>query len=486
MHLSFTHSVAIKKLENDVELLLSYGKINDALCLINRFVEKIFRDSIYGARILASKELDMLCIKIGRQNLSNLRQLKNNSIKKDSSHSKIVYIVSRLQQSGGHSRLLLDFIRAQPGSDHLILSTRVGGRTDDEFIGQLSLISDSVETLFAPIGNLQARLSWLQSILISCGPRHIHLLNHHQDSVAVSAMIPELEIEGSFHHHGDHHLCLGVHLDHINHIDFHPKGYHCCRKVLGISNRYLPFCIEDQPNYSYECRDRKSPLLTSATVARFNKIEVPYHTNYLDVIPEILKATGGRHVHIGKLTPLALRRIRKGMRKHDIPKDRFIYIKWSTNIWKSLNEFGVDIYITSFPFGGGLTLIEVMGAGIPIILHQDASLTFLGGAEMVYPDAFRWSDSKELIKHLENLRLDDLRSESRLSRLRYEKFHKFEILKNYFQNYDSFKPIIPPSSIGFFPESQKFFANAARAELNFFQFTYYALRIIRNFFNTRF
>lgn len=484
--MSFTTSIAIKKLEADVERLLSHGKINAALCLINRFVDKNFIDSIYGASILSSKELDLLCLKIGRQNLSNLRELKEKLIKKNNSHSKVVYIVSRLQQSGGHSRLLLDFIRAQPGSDHLILSTRVGGRTDDEFVAQLSLISDRVEIFFAPIGNLQERLSWLQNMLISHAPMHIHLLNHHQDSVAVSAMVPELGIGGSFHHHGDHHLCLGVHLSHLNHIDFHPAGYHFCREVLGIRNRYLPFCIEDQPNHSYERREKKSFLLTTASVARSNKIEVPYHTNYLDVVPEILKTTGGRHVHIGKLTPLALRRLHKGMRERNVSEDCLIYISWSANIWKSLNELGVDVYVSSFPFGGGLTLIEVMGAGIPVILHQDACLRFLGGAELVYPEAFKWSDSRELIKHLANLKLDDLRSESRLSRLRYEQFHKFKTMNNYFQDCDSFNPVIPPSSINLSREGQELCANPARAGWNFFQIAYRALRVIRNFFNTRF
>ncbi|MBT8565422.1 hypothetical protein G6709_03855 [Polynucleobacter paneuropaeus] len=484
MNLNFTNSAAIKRLEAEVNQRLSHGHINSALLLINRFVENFFNSSIYESSILSSREIDSLCLKIGRQNLMGLEWQKNSQFKSGNLRPKIIYIVSRLQRSGGHSRLILDFIRAQPECDHLIVSTRVGGRTDDEFISQISLIGERANILFAPRGNLQSRLSWLQNMLLSHMPNHVHLFNNHNDSVAVSAMVPEIFVKGSFHHHGDHHLCLGVHFDHLDHIDFHPGGYHFCRNVLGINNRYLPLTIEDQPIFSYERRNRGGLALTTATVARSNKIEIPYHVNYLDVIPEVLKKTGGRHIHIGRLSPLALYRIRREMRKRGISRDRLVYIGWSKNVWKSLIELGVDVYVASFPFGGGLTLVEVMGAGIPIILHQHSFSRVLGGDGLVYPEAFRWTNPEALINHLANLDVERLKSESRLSRLRYEHFHKFEILRSYFQDPQSFKidtPLLPMKLIPAFHELD---VNPECVGFNFFHTIYCRLRGIRNFFNT--
>ena len=43
--------------------------------------------------------------------------------------------------------------------------------------------------------------------------------------------------------------------------------------------------------------------------------------------------------------------------------ERFIYMPWVPSVWKTLHDCRVDLYIASFPYGGGLTLIEAMGAG---------------------------------------------------------------------------------------------------------------------------
>ncbi|MBT8552482.1 hypothetical protein G6683_01860 [Polynucleobacter paneuropaeus] len=434
-----------------VEKAILNGQLNSALNSLHNFVDRIFANTNFTARVFGSCELDRLCLKIGSQNLTDLRRPSNDSLIRSGGQVEVIYLVSCLHASGGHSRLVLDFIRAQPGKDHLILSTGVGGRVDKEFLAQLNAVDPNARFISAPRGNLLSRLTWLQNMLLSHAPEHVHLLNHHQDSVAVAAIVPELGFKGSFHHHGDHHFSLGVFLEHLTHVDFHPMGYHFCRKTLGVNNTYLPLTFKVQKPDFAAAGEENSWKLTTATVARSNKVEIPYHVNYADVVPKILKATGGKHVHIGKLSQWTLWKIRRGMRELGVPSDRLVYIDHSSSVWKSMQDNCVDIYISSFPYGAGLTLVEVMGAGIPVIMHHHINSRVLSGLELAYPEAFFWKYSEELISHLVNLDRSSVEFERLLSRRHYEKFHRPEILSNYFSNPFSFKVEVPSLSEKFIP-----------------------------------
>jgi len=57
-------------------------------------------------------------------------------------------------------------------------------------------------------GSYLQRLTWLKKRLLEIQVENNYLFNHHQDSVAVSDIVPEMGLKTSFYHHGDHHLCL--------------------------------------------------------------------------------------------------------------------------------------------------------------------------------------------------------------------------------------------------------------------------------------
>ena len=464
-------SGSLRALIGRVENAIDQGQINFSLRIIHDFVERIVTEPLCTSLVFASRDLDKLCMQIGRRNLSCLGERQEEPWPRRTSRPRIAYVVSRLQRSGGHSRLVQDFIRAQPEKEHLILSTGIGGPSDEDYLSKEFADDDSVRFMAAPHMDLQSRLTWLQRMLVGSQPEHVYLLNHHQDSVAVAALVPQLGLIGSFLHHGDHHLCLGVHLEHLTHVDLHPMGYHYCRNELGIDNRYLPLTFEDKHFVPLQTEFVNGGHLTTATAARSNKVEIPYYVSYLDTIPRVLKATGGRHIHIGKLTPWALSRMRVQMRKYGIPEDRLIYIEWTSSVWKSLQEHEVDVYIASFPYGAGLTLIEAMGAGVPVIMHQHMYSRVLSGLELAYPDAFRWADPELLLSHLAALEPERLEREKRLSRQRYKTFHRPEILSAYLCNPDSMKLPIPPLTSEFNPRYDEW-AAWAESQLSFSRLVY--------------
>lgn len=451
MNSSFPNSVY--SLISEADIVLSRGGINQALSIVYNFVERIITEPLCTGQVFASRELDRLCLRIGQQNLVRIGQrVQDSYCMAWPVESCIVYIVSRLQNSGGHLRLIRDFIQAQPMSKkQVILATGIGGSSDENYLAKVFAGNQNVLFLAAPRENFQSRLTWLQLMLATGKPEHVYLFNHHQDSIAVAALVPKLGLNASFCHHGDHHLCLGVYLDHLVHLDLHPMGYHYCRDELGIDNRYLPLTFEDHGYVPVRTAFASGGSLTTATVARSNKVEIPYYVSYLELIPQVLKVTGGRHLHIGRLTPWAIRRMRSKMRELGVSQDRLIYIDWTASVWKSLQEHEVDIYLASFPYGAGLTLIEAMGAGIPVIMHRHMYSRVLSGLELAYPEAFHWADPNALLEHLGAVEPTELWEEGLIARHWYETYHRPEILRAYLRDPASSNLPVPPLATDFEP-----------------------------------
>ena len=414
---------SIRSLSESVSHLTDKGDVDQALRLIHDFVEHIITEPLCTSQIFGSKMLDDLCQRIGKANLTEIKRDIADTSCSQQDQPVFIYIVTKLQKVGGHTRVIEEFIKAQPGGQHVILSTEMDGRSDVDYL--MKGLAQQANIIFeqVPKVNYQQRLTWIQKRLLKIHPKRVYLFNHHQDSVAVAAIQPELKLDASFYHHGDHHLCLGVYLSHLEHIDPHPMGYHNCRDVLGIDNTYIPLTADDKGDRPADWLFLHDGVLTTCTAAKSNKIEIPYFVSYLDLVPKLLKATGGRHIHIGRLTPWALFKIWCGLKRYGIQPGRFIYTPWVASVWKALHDFRVDLYVASFPYGGGLTLIEAMGAGIPVALHRHFFSRILSGIDLAYPGVVSWRYPEELLNYCTSLTQGDLEEAGRLGRMQYEKFH---------------------------------------------------------------
>jgi hypothetical protein len=423
---------SVAEFENEIGVQIDQGNLDAALRKIRRVVDQIYSEPINTARVFGSKLLDELCQRIGAANWCRLQQEASSrpNVGKDADEPRtVVYVASRLYASGGHTAALADVIRLSPPARSVILVTGVAGATDHAAVQRRFESISNACFEYAPRGSYVEKLSWLQKRLMALSPESVWLFNHYQDSVAVAAVQPNAGYRLRYYHHGDHHLCLGVYLGYAEHIDMHPMGYHNCREKLGIKgSRYLPLVAKDLGIRPAAMSYLSGPGPTTCTAASADKLEMPYPFRYVDVVPELLRTSGGKHIHIGRLTPLALSRIRNGLRRLGIPRSAFVHIPYVPSVWKALHEYRVDLYVTSFPYGGARTLVEVMGAGVPVALHVHHSSRLLCTYDMAYEETLKWRSPQELYKIVLSIDAEELQRQGRLARRRYEEQFREEML----------------------------------------------------------
>jgi hypothetical protein len=409
------------------------GDLNSALRrIIDLVMQVIFHPSSAG-RVFSSPELDRLCALIGTTAREQAETARVSSDVPREDH--VVYLVTMLAKAGGHTRVLADLIAAERATRHTILVSGVHESTDVRDLAALFRES-AVAIDLAPSGDLLSRLLWVQHRLAQIRPSRTYLLNHNYDAVLIAAAQPDLVGKLVYIHHGDHTLALGVHIPHARHVDFHALGFYQCREQEGVeANVVWPLVVADQ-GHRLNSPFLKRGHLTTCTSGRPEKFEslqgfdlVPYLYRYADTVPSIIRASGGTHIHIGELPDPMLERIRAGLAAAGVPPERFVYIEYVPSLWRALLELGVDVYIGSFPFGGGRTIVEAMGAGLPLIVHANYCSTFLSSETHVYDGAMIWRQPSELAAFLSKLHLSQLTEHAHRSRAFYEAHHRPELLR---------------------------------------------------------
>lgn len=424
-----------------IESLISAGKINKALRQIQWAVLKITTDNRYTAVKFDSPELDLQCERIGKYLAPKV--LRSGSLPLNSRKHTVVIVCSRLQASGGHTRVIEDFIRQFPNKDTLLLVTEVPGRSDRKHVGErMSALGATVE--WSGRGNLEKRLLWLQGRLLAADPDDVYLFNHHEDGVAVSAMQILNEAKIHFYHHGDHHLCLGLHIRGAEHIDIHAFGYNNCKNNLGIElNTYMPLVTEDRGPRPQSLGFISGGKLITCTAAGKNKVEIKHAgISYVEVIPKLLSSTKGRHIHIGKLSWLARFRIWRSLQRAGVDLSSFVYIPWVQSVWDALHQHNVDLYLSSFPVTGGRTLIEAMGSGTPVVLYNNQKSRLLSGVDLVYSTAFIWSEVSDLLNYIPKITREKLAIESKVAREHFLRHYHDKLLNKGLNQHVSHVP--PP------------------------------------------
>lgn len=419
--MSFSRVNISQDFRAEIDRLIHARELEAALQYVEHIVERVFCEPLNTAQIFGDRLLDSACQEIGR--LSLLECTAPSDTGDGRPRGGAVFIASRLQVSGGHSAVLADIASRTPGPVTIVL-TGVVGPTHLSAVRHAFRDAPALEFICVPAGGRLQKLQWLQACLRDICPDAVWLANHHQDSVAVAAVQPDQGYVLKYVHHGDHHLCLGVLLSFGEHYDLHAMGFWNCRDVLRQKeNKYLPLIVADPGASAVPTRAASSAEIVSCTAAGKNKIEHAYWPDYAEVIAALLEKTGGKHIHVGRLSWFYRWKIRRAMARKNVPLCALEFVSYVPSVARFLQERQVNLYLASFPYAGARTAVEAMAAGVAIAGHDHSGKRFLGAVDMLPPGSCIWSTPDQLLAFLSENDLVSLYRRGCQARQHYEKYH---------------------------------------------------------------
>lgn len=404
-----------KNIENKIKL----NKINYSLNSIASKISHITTDPSCTSVAYGSERIDQLCNIIGEKNLKkNNITINNNFEKKDINY----YIATKVLNSGGHSKIIGNLINAKPNEKHCILLTGIRGKSDvDFFEKEICENNKNLKVLKVPHNRFDKKLTWIQKHLSKENPKKVYVFNDHNDSVAISSLSKSMNLACYFYHHADHKFCLGVFSNHFHHVHLNNYIYNNYKDVFNKNNYYVP-CSAKDFGFKNVSENNNDKLITCSVGGR-NKIEEDYSYDYLKTIIKVLKITEGKHIHIGKLSPLGFLKINYLLLINNIDFKKFIYYKWTESVWKKFHDEKVDLFIAPFPIVGGLTLIEALGSGTPIACHKNLYFRNLSGVDIINKESFFWENDTELFNFVKNVSRKTLIDMSSQGRDFYVKYY---------------------------------------------------------------
>ncbi|PJI42258.1 hypothetical protein [Ferrovibrio sp.] len=367
--------------------------------------------------------LDALCLEVGRQFAVHAKLAP---IVPDTS-APIVYLATAIHEFGGHTRVMIDYIRRQPDRKHVLLLTGLGINMAVPPVQ--SLLDRELRGIdFTWYRNSQIRhdesLRWLMQQLQNIRPETVYLFGHPYDPVIPAATALLQKTNTYFNHHSDACFSLGAVLPVTAHIDQTPMVHHLlCRHTPQINPVYVPMTAATPARREASAFLPEGAVRTAACGSAAKFTDQSYAYRYADVLPQIMAQTGGEHVHIGALPAEAIAQIHAAMDRQSIPRERFRHIAHVESLAAALCDLKVDLYVASFPTSGGKAVIEAMATGIPVLYHVNYQSRFACVADMVYPEAFRWSDLESLTAALQAADRAALSRHSNLSRAHFDLYY---------------------------------------------------------------
>lgn len=349
-----------------------------------------------GSRPAIIPELDKLCQAIGSRIVESLTP--HSATGRERKRKRHVVLASEAYGVGGHTRVVEDIALCLGAPDVLVVVTDLY----DRYRHAEELVKVDVDVAVLSRGDELAKLEELISLLGRVRPENIFHLGHPSDVIATAALQPALVTNGLFFiHHADHGFALGAAAEGVCHIDLHPRGCFTCRQEFGLDSRYLPLsaAAAEGPRLG----SRKGGFVSASSASTPTKMKpVAGMPGFWQAVVDIVKTTGGIHYHIGPLSEDHLQSVYDELQRNLLPRDRFRHIPQAFSVYGALRALGCDLYLASFPEGGGKALVEAMAASVPICMYDAPVNPLLSGIDMAYPQALIWRTRDQLQHQLSN------------------------------------------------------------------------------------
>ena len=426
------NSEKLKKAQDELKKYPSIS-IDNAIINIRKYVNKFaFADLNFMLKhVYYSSYIDTLCA-----SLSYIDMVRNrNHVQTISFANRVAIVIGNLRPHGGgifvEIEELIDIYREK--QVYLIVTNmdEVPEEVTSYLLGRHHNLS-----IISPPKNQSKRLAWLKEQMVTISPYRCYYYCSHNDPYG-SVLVQKGACENVCLFSFDHGYLCGItnpNLDTV--VAKRPVDYHLLKKTLKDKVICIPTWSEkakDIEDYCYEPFHNHSNLITASGAARFYKIDGAPPKRYFDMIVSLLKLTGGKHFHFGPIPDEKMLELQSKMEEMGIGPENFVHIEWSDNMPLDLLKNNVDIFIEPFPVVSYKMTLEVLSAGIPIIINNGLMRTHV--VDFAPFDTLTWSYPEEFLEKLSSVNTAFLKKASENALNYFRKHHdKEQIVPLLFDN----------------------------------------------------
>lgn len=174
---------------------------------------------------------------------------------------------------------------------------------------------------------------------------------------------------------------------------------------------YIPFWSKRADcGGNYAAFNGHAQLNTATAAPGISSYQEDFLGSFQFFIINLLKATGGRHVHFGQLPDDIKNGIKRALKRNGLPEDNFIHIELSGSLPDAMISHAVDLFIAPFPMSEVRRNLQCASVGIPVLLYS-GGLTRMEKNDFPASGAISWKNNEEFfaaIKSLSKERLTEL------------------------------------------------------------------------------
>lgn len=294
----------------------------------------------------------------------------------EKSNDNVCVIATQLYGVGGHSKVVADITRLIGGEQvSLILTDLYGNIAYQRLIGEDMAARGyhcrALLALKAP--TVLDRTIELYRLLCAIRPTRIFLLHHHLDVCAVTATYPFRDV-AEFVHHADHLPCLGATVGYSAHVDLTYTCHPICT-AAGLNPIYSGMTLPDI-SVIQSAKAADGPLVfgTCGTIGKYRQEGRASRYRWVDWVIPSLRMPNSKFIHIGPTDAALEEEVRQGLADAALDPQRYVFVGSTPNLQAALIAHQVDVYLSSYPEGGGRATLEAMAASVPAIAPSEAEM----------------------------------------------------------------------------------------------------------------
>lgn len=354
------------ELEQAIAKARSLEELDAALRQVSRMVPSLMVPDVRGRRLFCSG-LDKVVAELPRR-----LGLRDAPFTKG--QDNIVILATRFYQTGGHSRVAADISQLVGAERVTVICTDIyaqlkyrllinQGSPDGELLRRRSTVILQGPTLVE-------RIVELYSLLSAIRPSRIFLLNNHMDAVAVAGAWPFRDVV-DYVHHANFMPAIGSSLKFSAHADLTYRCHLACRDA-ELAPVYAGMMASTETLVPAPGGVSNKTRLRIATCGSQHKYRHPARYRWADFVIATLSAADAEIIHIGPYEESFAVEMAEALTAAGHEPDRYRFVGPCDNLMAELIRQQADIYLASYPEGGGRAAVEAVTARLPLILPEES------------------------------------------------------------------------------------------------------------------